>query len=139
MAFYQFTPARWSKLLVERKKSEENTRALLQLLEQEVSCLGDTRDGSLQEAAHGRAALWAGHCRLLNRSKYLEEQLGLARRRLSVKQFELRAAHFRACEDRNNRPCHECRLVGDVDLAPCFQLGAVIQRTCKLPARRDHP
>jgi hypothetical protein len=41
---------------------------------------------------------------------------------LSVKQFELRTAHFRACEDRNKRQCHECRLVKDLDLAPCFLL-----------------
>jgi hypothetical protein len=87
-----------------------------------VSRLGDTKEGSFQEAAHGRAALREGHCRLLNRSKYLEEQLGLEERRLSVKLSELRAAHFRACEGRNNRQCPECRLVGDVDLTPCFQL-----------------
>ena len=104
------------------KKSEENTRALLQLLEQEVFRLGGAWGDSSQEAAHGRAALWEGRCHRLNRSRCLEEQLGLVRQRLSVKQSELRVAHYRACEGRNNRQCDECCLQGDVVLAPCFQL-----------------
>lgn len=98
---------------------KKHTRVLLQ---QEASRLGGARGDSFQEAAHGRAESWERYCRLKNRSKYLEEQLGLARQRLSVKQSELRAAHFRACEDRNNRQCDECCLQRDVVFEPCFHL-----------------
>ena len=112
-------PCTYSYSRTAGKESERNIRVGLQKLKQEVFRLGGD---SFQEAAHGRSALWEGRCRLLNRSKCLEKRLGLARQRLSVKQSELRVAHYRACEDRNNRQCDECCLQGDVVLAPCFQL-----------------
>lgn len=95
--------------------------------------LEDARGDCLQQAAPGRATLWDAHSRLLNRYNYLEEQLHLARQRLGVKQSELRAAHFRACEDRKNRECYECRRWRDVDLAPCFHL------VCRGCSRRHTP
>lgn len=102
------------------KRSIQHTELLLRKLEQELK--GVASSNSFPEAAHGRVALWQKYSRILKRSKYLEEQLGLAKQRLGVKQRELRAAHFRACEDRMNRQCHECGLWREVDLAPCFHL-----------------
>lgn len=82
----------------------------------------DARYHSSQEAAHGRTALWEEYRHLLNRSKCLKKQVDLAGQRLGVKKSELELAYFRACEDRNNRQCWDCRLWTDVKLAPCFHL-----------------
>lgn len=83
---------------------------------------GDARSDLFQEAAYGRVTLWEEHCRLLKRSKYLKDQLSFAGQQLDVKQSQIRAAYFRACEDRNNRHCPECGLWREVDLVPCFRL-----------------
>ncbi|KAF7595977.1 hypothetical protein BBP40_004123 [Aspergillus hancockii] len=123
MAFYPNESARCRKLAIQRQKSIGHTKILLLHLKQEVSRLeGDARSDSFQEAAHGRVAFWQEHGRLLQQSKYLTDQLDFARQRLGVKQSELRAAYFRACEDRDNRQCHDCHLWRNVDLSPCFHL-----------------